>query len=597
MAVACYCRTLICARHPLFIYLRQAGRFGGGAPPDDDDLPPFMRDLSPPASPAAVIPGAGLGGDMAGEEPTPGDGTGDFFSGMPPPADDLGGGVGALEDSDGGGGGADSDDGTGGPPPAAASPTRDAEGGMGAGFAEAQTGQQRNQELLLALDGKNRELAQLHAELDAARAGVDLHAAEALGADADHRDAKILSMAKKNRGLTVALQRAKAKATAVEAKLGESVQRVAKLERALGDRKAEQAAALRRAEQRRREGGGATTPPPKPPRPGATTKKAMKKVDELRYKLDAERVSAKKLRRALLREVGEGADLDKIVDETKGKGGWRGRAQQIVKLKAKCRTLSEELRRQVETGGKGRIENAKVRAQLARDRQRPSVDARAQAEIAEMEAERKESLDRVFADYEDMERKAGEARRRADAARARVSVLQKDNRRLRDQIKVVLDKTATDDSLIDQLRNDIQAGRRRMAEMQQRVEAVRRGAVGQDQHNRLKQLTATQAAQIERQEQLLTSLRAELQQAQEASSRDIVDRAREELDAQGQEVNLKLLKVENERLTDLVNLVKRKLAASEKDRNDTLRRAKDMERSIVELERRLGNINHAGRKR
>jgi cell division protein FtsB len=102
---------------------------------------------------------------------------------------------------------------------------------------------------------------------------------------------------------------------------------------------------------------------------------AMKEMNELRrreYQLSEE---VKSLNRALANELGDGVTVEQSLAE----GGWRGRAQQIVMLKAKIRKLESGA---VATGSSSSAKAVK----------RNDVDAKAEAELANMVSIRSKSV-------------------------------------------------------------------------------------------------------------------------------------------------------------------------------------------------------------
>lgn len=119
-------------------------------------------------------------------------------------------------------------------------------------------------------------------------------------AKGDCRDQKILQLAKKVRGLTLALQREKDKRVVVEKEVVKAPD----------------------------------NPPLPPPHREKEFQQLGKLIAELRVQLTRFRDENLSLRKALVKEVGD--DKDRVLDE-----GWRGRAQQIVVLKSRIADLEK----------------------------------------------------------------------------------------------------------------------------------------------------------------------------------------------------------------------------------------------------------------
>jgi hypothetical protein len=135
---------------------------------------------------------------------------------------------------------------------------------------------------------------------------------------ADFRDAKIVSIAKKNRNLTVMLNKERASADSRGIQLQELTSRFEQLEKSGGVRKdSSDKDSQQDVVQMKRE-----------------LHASNKIVEELRRKIFQAVEESKQLSRALTNEVGDGVTIEKAVE-----GSWRGRAQQIIMLKAKIKKM------------------------------------------------------------------------------------------------------------------------------------------------------------------------------------------------------------------------------------------------------------------
>ena len=161
-----------------------------------------------------------------------------------------------------------------------------------------------------------------------------------------------------------------------------------------------------------------------------------------------------------------------------------------------------------------------------------------------------------------------------------------------------LTKTASDDGLIDALREEIAQNRNAMATMTRQIHTLRADSHGEDgEFGALKAMAEEQTHQIQRQEQIVSSLRSELDQLTNNASKDMVAKASKDLALHDKNTDLSLLKVENDRLSELSEMFKNKFLDTKMRCEKTERKERELERRAVELERRLGNISKGGLKR
>ena len=196
-------------------------------------------------------------------------------------------------------------------------------------------------ELLRKLEDKNRKIDQLCTLLEALEPapGVDPERIQKLLDDGidenvDFRDAKIVSLAKKSHRLTMQLNKEKSVSDKLNQQIVDLQKNIASLTQEL------QAAKLnagKLSESKKVYNRNILSEEPTVEDHLATIaglnkelKENSKQSEELKRKLTQSLEENKQLSRALSRELGEGVSLDQAVS-----GGWRGRAQQIIMLKAK----------------------------------------------------------------------------------------------------------------------------------------------------------------------------------------------------------------------------------------------------------------------
>lgn len=164
--------------------------------------------------------------------------------------------------------------------------------------------------------------------------------------------------------------------------------------------------------------------PPAPPPKLCRSKEHQyaKLAADLRAQLERVRDEKQVLKRALAKEVGDDADT-KMND-----AGWRGRAQQIVMLRARVQELEGNAR---------------------------GVDAHAQRELHDMERDRQLAVEDLTARHAQATTQLRDAKRKIDANKARIDSLVADCTRHKDHVRVLLDKTQADNELIDALRDEL----------------------------------------------------------------------------------------------------------------------------------------------
>ena len=315
---------------------------------------------------------------------------------------------------------------------------------------------------------------------------------------ADFRDSKIVALAKKNRNLTVLLNKERASADSRGLHNQQLIDRVKQLEsKDSGHSKRDGSSADSQNDllAARRE-----------------LLAANKSVEDLRRKLFQSTEENKKLSRALQNELGESATVDQAVE-----GTWRGRAQQIIMLKSKIKKLSSAVDDNVSSA------TMSTAGTVSRGK-RSDVDTMAQEELAEMSLERKHAIESIFEEKEALLKGNQQLEERVQAHRARIKNLEADASRQKQQIKLVLDVKEGDDELIDALQQEIQRFKVHAktnggtvgaaAKVSQNHEGQRSNAVDVDaivaDATRLRRLCKSQADQINTQDEVIRSLRSRL---------------------------------------------------------------------------------------
>jgi len=234
--------------------------------------------------------------------------------------------------------------------------------------------------------------------------------------------------------------------------------------------------------------------------------------DELRHRQQLQKMEVQRLNALLKKEIGEDSSYNQaIVDE-----GWRGRAQQIVMLRAKVKRLEKDLSR------RGRPEYP----EHPEPRDAKDVDAKAEAQIKSITKDRRQQLDALKGRNSRLEDELAASKRRADAGKARLVVVEGENRRLKEQIRVLIGKADTDDNLIAALKETVKSlqgdpseasqtasSSQSVKALEESEQAARRGRRYDElrqENDRLKKLVTRQNNVIDRQERSIQGLRADV---------------------------------------------------------------------------------------
>jgi len=388
---------------------------------------------------------------------------------------------------------------------------------------------QKQQAMVQKLEGKNMEVERLCVLLEAMEPvpGMDAAKYKRLienpdSSDVDFRDSKIVALAKKSRKLQLSLNKERsiteAQASTIEElrNVNDKLRKEIDMLAAMASSSGASASRTIRAPQSLAAGGspdrskGGAAPSLDPAELEAANNQlrkelsaANKTAEELRRKIERSADEVKNLSQALAREVGDGVTLEQAVD-----GGWRGRAQQIIMLKSKIRRLESAAGMNSTTGTVQTFGTMSTR--------REGVDARAESGLAEMTSERKVAVDALVEERARLMEECQRQEAKAQGQKARVRKLEEEAATHRQQLKIVLDKSETDDQLISALRREVQrlqsgsVAQSKSSEAKNEVAIRQAGALATEAANaeisRLKRTIAQQSAQLATQDQRLREL-------------------------------------------------------------------------------------------
>lgn len=155
-----------------------------------------------------------------------------------------------------------------------------------------------------------------------------------------------------------------------------------------------------------------------------------------------------------MREAGEEIPLDEIVNGSSAGGeGRRGRAQQIIMLKAKVKKLQANLTAATASTAapvEGKSDAGGTTAPAL------DVDDRAHKELANQAVHRQKQLDKLAAERDALQESAQQLSRKLEALKSRAQVLDKEKQDAKAKLQVLVDKSRTDDAFVDVLQRQVE---------------------------------------------------------------------------------------------------------------------------------------------
>ncbi|OQR99547.1 hypothetical protein THRCLA_06467 [Thraustotheca clavata] len=404
------------------------------------------------------------------------------------------------------------------------------------GVNEIQQLKQHNSELLASIKTQKQQIAELQLLLEAVEPlpGVDVEAFRDIlqgseVVDHDIRDVKIVHQAKKIRQVTLAYNKEKNRAAAVTTKMTELEKAVEVAQHA--QLKAERALQKQLLNE---------------PKKISTDEKEIsasmaKKFEELKAKVDSQTFELKKTQRALLREVGDDVSLSEIIESNES--GKRGRAQQIVMLKAKIKKLERAA-----ADSSNNQETTKTK----------DVDQKAQEELLAAKQERQKQLDKLTAEFSNHKDMYEKLRKKYDATKARLQVFEKDASKNKLKINVLLDKSKNDDTLIDRLQRELEDVLANKKGPVTRARTADSKSPDAEELESLRSQCKDQKRQLSHQASMIESFQRDLEMAQHNDIKHVKAGLTKE-----QFANYQALAIEKERLVELVKSLQQQLQAKD----------------------------------
>lgn len=191
---------------------------------------------------------------------------------------------------------------------------------------------------------------------------------------------------------------------------------------------------------------------------------SAKQAEQLRHKNHQHLEENKRLKRIIVKEVGEEMSQELIDGKSDSKSdgastlsatNWRGRAQQIVMLKGKLKKLEAAVleKEELSSGSGASAAESLKRSAMRRAHQRSSnVDTKAEELLTAMESERHSVMEAITEDKAKLEAEVLRLSKRVTSQSARVQVLEKQMSSQRDSLITMVSKADSDDNLISLLR-------------------------------------------------------------------------------------------------------------------------------------------------
>jgi hypothetical protein len=431
----------------------------------------------------------------------------------------------------------------------------------------------RNADLLQELDEKGKEVAKYQTLLTALEPVPGLDPEKFLDImvgteviDQDYRDAKIMELAKKNRGLNVKMESEKAanlKSKATIEKLEKQLAALASPAARAAATKGSSSSAAAGSETDRSERESSLK---------EENKVMQKRVNSMRMKMERAAAELKQTQRCLAKEVGESVPMAKILEDSEN-NNWRGRAQQISMLKTKLKRAENQL---------AQHETSEANPNFQSSRLKKDVDIKAQEELQSMEQQRKEVIEQITLDNEKLSADCKKVTTQKEAAQARARVLEKETKKQQTQLKTMVEKSSGDDQYLDALRNEVVGLSQKLREAASKKES-QRGKAAMDataqinpELERTERRVKAQDRQLQQQETLLSTLRQEISSLRDEVSsqhkprrpnsretRELARNADQQVDAKQAIVTSRAQAVEISRLSELCEVLKQTLAHTE----------------------------------
>ncbi|KAM9287970.1 LOW QUALITY PROTEIN: coiled-coil domain-containing protein 13 [Cariama cristata] len=253
------------------------------------------------------------------------------------------------------------------------------------------------------------------------------------------------------------------------------------------------------------------------------------KAMEYCNQLQAAKQELKMTQKVLANEVGDDVNIQSLLTNS---GSWHGRAQQILILQNKVRELEHQLGQNKTRTSLGEFDEELL---ALTDPRKLSAQEKNLLKIRSLEKEKKETLEKLAGEHDDLKKSHKEVKKNLDASKARNKVLCSEVKTLKGQIVTLLEKGEHDNEFIDALLSQQKQMQEILKHLSQQDEKSKESQQMLEQHlntevqkqncliEQLRQMLAEREAKVKELEEEIGQLTLQKKSAHQADSSGAAD--------------------------------------------------------------------------